>query len=203
MLHSPMFWIAFISAHSLDLTVIGENDSRIRLLEDYKGTSLLPQWCQTLGRNEQRNKPSRSWLVNGHSFLNDSYVTPAYVPIIDFINFKATLFRPDQAHSGWYGRRRKQCYSNRCHNILMQWKPGWNTIAASQQTETSWHNWMARETDSAFRCYLRLRVLPSKTALFGVIVSEWYVQNQFPPYSGAQWTLLISIPSNAIICSEA
>lgn len=47
MLHSPCF--RFISADSLDLTIIGGNDSRIQKLDDCKGASLLPQRCQTLG----------------------------------------------------------------------------------------------------------------------------------------------------------
>lgn len=46
MLHSPCF--GFIGADSLDLAIIGGNDSRIQKLGDCKGARLLPQRCQIL-----------------------------------------------------------------------------------------------------------------------------------------------------------
>lgn len=65
-------------------------------------------------------------LINGHPFQSDSYTTPACVTIMDLLTLK-------------------QCYSSRYQNILMWWNAGWNIIATSQQTETSWDNCTAKE----------------------------------------------------------
>ena len=47
-----MCQISFICAESLDLIIIEENDSRLWMLDDCKGASLLPHRFQTLGGNE-------------------------------------------------------------------------------------------------------------------------------------------------------
>lgn len=65
-------------------------------------------------------------LINGHPFQSDSYTTPACVTIMYLLTLK-------------------QCYSSRYQNILMWWNAGWNIIATSQQTETSWDNCTAKE----------------------------------------------------------
>lgn len=46
MLHPLCF--VFITADSLDLTIIGGNDSKIQKLDDCKRASLFSQRCQTL-----------------------------------------------------------------------------------------------------------------------------------------------------------
>lgn len=77
-------------------------------------------------RREWIKKKSPKELINGHLFQSDSYPTPAYVTIMDLLTLK-------------------QCYSNRYQNILIWWNAGWNIIATSQQTETSWDNCTAME----------------------------------------------------------
>lgn len=65
-------------------------------------------------------------LINGYPFQSDSKATPACVTIMDLLTFL-------------------QRYSNRYQNILMQCNTGWNIIATSQQTKTSWDNCIAKE----------------------------------------------------------
>lgn len=98
-------------------------------------------------------------LINGYPFQSDSKATPACVTIMDLLTFL-------------------QRYSNRYQNILMQCNTGWNIIATSQQTKTSWDNCIAKENWLSPWCHLRLWGLSSESVLFGAKRVRWDAQNQ-------------------------
>lgn len=140
-----MFWTLFTCQDSLALTITGGNDS-------VRGACHPPHGAK---RSEGTNKDiSPQELIDGSSFLRESCTASACVTVTDLLNW---------------------CYSNRYQNIVMWWNAGWNIIATSQQTETSWDNCIAKVwTDSAFRWHFTFWVLSSKTALFGTIMARCY-----------------------------
>lgn len=85
--------------------------------------SFLSEANSWKGMNKQTN-PKK--LINRDPIRSDSYITLACITITDLLTLE-------------------QCYSNRYQNILMQWNTGWNIIAPSQPTETSWDNCIAKE----------------------------------------------------------